>query len=75
MSVGAFAVWYYGVIVRGPFASKDLARAAIADIRKRCTCDYRGLRIAAYEKEFDAQDPAGFYTHPSVLAMCGPKKS
>jgi hypothetical protein len=69
--VGAFAVWYYGVIVRGPFATKRLAERAIKQIKLDCSCDYQSLRIAVYDPAADAQREG--WTHPSVLAMAGPK--
>ena len=63
-----------GAGVCGNF-SMALKSLRITDIRNRCTCDYRSLRIGLYEKEFDAQDLSGIYTHPSVLAMCSPRNA
>lgn len=67
--IGAFAVWYYGVIVRGPFATRILAMKAIRKIRHECTCDYPSLKIGQWDSQFNAQRET--WTHPSVLAMAG----
>lgn len=67
--VGAFAVWYYDAIVRGPFATKALARKALALVKVRSSCVHERLRIGKYQKAEDAQDPLGHWTHPSVLLL------
>jgi hypothetical protein len=62
---GPFAVWYFGVIVRGPFARRELARKAMAEVKKRYTCVRPKLRVGKYDKDYDGQIPG--WDHPSVL--------
>jgi hypothetical protein len=71
--VGAFAVWYYHIIVRGPFATKERARKAMAKVKKDSSCVHERLRVGKYDKAADAQDPQGHWTHPSVLLLRRPQ--
>jgi hypothetical protein len=61
--VKTWAVWYFDCIVRGPFADKKSARAAMKD----CGGAREKLKVAEYDPASDAQTPG--WTHPSVLLM------
>lgn len=67
-----YGVWYFGSIVRGPFAKYRLAQKALREIKRTCTCAYEKLEIKEYDSAFDMQTKVGkSWTHPSVLALVG----
>lgn len=64
-----YGVWYYDVIVRGPFANKRLANAALKEVIREPRSRYK---VGEWNPEKDAQIPG--WTNPSVLLMCAKDK-
>lgn len=65
--VRLYAVWYYDVIVRGPFAQRPLATAALKDVTRTSSCVYEQLKVGPWDESKNAQIKG--WTHPSVLLM------
>jgi hypothetical protein len=61
----AYAVWYYEIIVRGPFATRKLATKSMKEFSGHYL---EQMRVDAYDPDQDAQIPG--WSHPSVLLMC-----
>ena len=50
-----YAVWYYDIIIRGPFAKRTIAKKSLDKVKRDSTCVYEKLRVGPYEPDKDAQ--------------------
>ena len=63
----SFGVWYWGIIVRGPFFKEERAKKAMAKVKRSSGCNPGRFRVGKYDKSKDKQVPG--WTHPSALLL------